>query len=163
MDFKTNFQDSLFYLKAKQVTANRPTVNVASQQKITMDINVAHSILGHPDTKIVKMMASHHGWTLTRTILPCGSCALPRARPKLVPKSKLNCTKLAGEQLFPDISSPFTNSLLGNRYWLKIVDGFFRYSWDAYLPTKDILTTPLQNLLLKNKTADKTCRFLQNN
>ena len=60
VDFKTNFHDSLFYLKAKRVTSNVPTVNAATQQKITMDINVAHSVLGHPDTRIVKMMASHH-------------------------------------------------------------------------------------------------------
>ena len=82
VDFKTNPQDNLFYLKAKRVGTEKPTVITVSQQNISMDINVAHSILGHLDTRIVEMMALQHGWTLMGTNLPCGSCALAKARSK---------------------------------------------------------------------------------
>ena len=78
------------------------------------------------------------------------TCALPISK-----------AKLPGERLFLDISGPYPNSLLGNRYWLKIVDDHSRFSWDAFIPTKDSLAMPLQTLLLKNKNSDKPCKFLR--
>ena len=54
---------------------------------VTLDINIAHGLLGHPDTKTVIAMAKEHGWTLTGSVQPCGSCALAKARAKAIPKS----------------------------------------------------------------------------
>ena len=89
---------------------------------VTLDINIAHHLLGHPDTKTVTAMAAEHGWTLTGIVKPCGSCALSKARAKAIPKSTMTKAKQQGERLFLDILGPYLDALNQNKYWLKIVD-----------------------------------------
>ena len=75
----------------------------------TLDINIAHGLLGHPDTKTVTAMAKEHaGWTLTGSVQPCGSCALAKARAKAIPKSTMTKATKPGERLFLDISGPYS-------------------------------------------------------
>ena len=160
--FKNNIRDNLYYLSASRIRTTQDTVNSVTHEKtITLDINVAHNILGHPDARMVKVMAGLQGWTLTGTLLPCRSCALAKARAKAVPKSTMTRARHPGERIFLDISGPFPTSLLSNRYWFKIVDDHSRYSWDAFLPVKSGLDVPLRSLLLKNKAANKPCKFLR--
>jgi hypothetical protein len=128
---------------------------------VTLDINIAHGLLGHPDMRTVRSMASKHGWTLTGSVQPCGLCALAEARAKAIPKSTLTKAKVAGERLFLDISGPYSDSLNQNKYWLRIVDDFTRYSWDCFLPAKSGIHVPLGNLLVANKAAGNPCKFLR--
>ena len=160
--FKNNSRDNLYYLSVTRIKTTQDTVNSVTHKKtIRLDINVAHNILGHPDARMVKVMAGLQGWTLTDTLLPCRSCALAKARAKAVPKSTMTRARHPGKRLFLDISGPFPTSLLSNRYWFKIVDDHSRYSWDAFLPVKSGLDVPLRSLLLKNKAANKPCKFLR--
>ncbi len=126
---------------------------------VTLDINIAHGLLGHPDMRTVRSMASKHGWTLTGSGQPCGLCALAEARAKAIPKSTLTKAKVAGERLFLDISGPYSDSLNQNKYWLRIVDDFTRYSWDCFLPAKSGIHVPLGNLLVANKAAGNHVNF----
>ena len=111
--------------------------------------------------RIVRIMAEQQNWTLTGTVLPCGSCALAKGRANAVPKSTMTKASMPGERLFLDISGPFSSSLLNNKYWLKIVDDRSRYSWDCFLPNKNGLDVPLQQLLTKNKALGRACKFLR--
>jgi hypothetical protein len=90
-------------------------------QPVTLDINIAHGLLGHPDICTVKAMAAKENWTLTGTVKPCGSCALAKARAKAVPKTTLTKAK-APENGFLDILGPFmtrsTKTNTGYALWM---------------------------------------------
>jgi hypothetical protein len=161
--FKMNASDKLCYFEGTRTTVPEEhlTVNSLTASPVTLDINVAHGLLGHPDTRTVKAMAAQHDWTLTGSVQPCGSCALAKARAKAVPKSTLTKAKVPGERLFLDISGPYADSLNQNKYWLRIVDDFSKFSWDCFLPKKSGIQIPLAKLLKANKAAGKPCKFLR--
>jgi hypothetical protein len=162
--FKKKDKDRLCYFEGTRTSGphGRVSVNSLKTSPVTLDINVAHGLLGHPDTRTVKAMAAKQGWTLTGTVKPCGSCALAKARAKAVPKSTLTKAKAPGERLFLDISGPYSDSLNQNKYWLRIVDNHTRFSWDCFLPKKSgIHIPPLAKLLKMNKAAGKPCKFLR--
>jgi hypothetical protein len=160
--FKINNKDRLCYFEGTRMVAHDGvSVNSLTTSPVTLDINVAHGLLGHPDTRTVKAMAAKQGWTLTGTVKPCGSCALAKARPKAVPKSTLTKAKSPRERLFLDISGPYSDSLNQNKYWLRIVDDHTRFSWDCFLPKKSGIHIPLAKLLKINKAAGKPCKYLR--
>ncbi|KAI2508276.1 PIF1-like helicase [Fragilaria crotonensis] len=163
MCFERNDNDQLYYLTGTRVpTANDiEAVHSLTTKPVTLDINIAHGLLGHPDTRTVKAMAVRQNWTLTGTVQPCGSCALAKARAKAVPKTTMTKAKLPGERLFLDISGPFSDSLNSNRYWLRIVDDNTRFCWDSFLPRKSGIHVPLEALLIANKAAGKPCKYLR--
>ena len=161
--FKMNTSDKLCYFEGMRTTIPEEhlTVNSLTTNPVTLDVNVAHGLLGHPDTRTVRAMAAKHDWALTGTVQPCGSCALAKARAKAVPKSTLTKAKVPGERLFLDISGPYADSLNQNKYWLRIVDDFSKFSWDCFLPKKSGIQIPLEKLLKANKAADKACKYLR--
>ena len=163
VSFKMNDKDRLCYFEGTRTYGGHDgeSINSLTTAPVTLDINVAHGLLGHPDTRTVKAMAAQQGWTLTGTVKPCGSCALAKARAKAVPKSTLTKAKDPGERLFLDISGPYSDSLSQNKYWLRIVDDHTRFSWDCFLPKKSGIHVPLCKLLKMNKAAGKTCKFLR--
>ena len=138
-------KDMLYYFTGTQNVdhANNPLTLSLTTAPVTLDINIAHGLLGHSDTKTVTAMAKEHDWTLTGTVQRCGSCALAKARAKAVPKSTMTKATKPGERLFLDISGPYLDSLNQNKYLLKIVDDYTRYSWDCFLPRKSGIQVPL--------------------
>jgi hypothetical protein len=158
--FMQNSRDKLFYLSATRTVDDLPNVNSLTTAPVTLDANIAHGLLGHPDTRTVSAMAKKEGWTLTGTVKPCGSCALAKARAKAIPKSTMSKATFPGERLFLDISGPYSDSLNQNKYWLRIVDDCTRYSWDCFLPRKTGIQDPLLKLVVMNKAAGKPCTYL---
>ena len=83
--------DQLYYLEATRVNSDfgnevdQLAYSMTDGDNVTLDINIAHGLLGHPDTRTVRSMASKHGWTLTGSVQPCGSCAFAKARAKAIP------------------------------------------------------------------------------
>ena len=158
--FQRSSSDQLYYLAGTRMT-DVSVLATSTPTATTMDINVAHGLLGHPDTRMVKEMARTQDWTLTGTVKPCGSCALAKARAKAIPKSTLTKATKPGERLFLDISGPFSDSLNQNKYWLRIVDDFSRFAWDCFMPRKSGIQGPLDRLLSANRAADKPCVYLR--
>ena len=139
-------KDMLYYFTGTQHVdhANNPLALSLTTAPVTLDINIAHGLLGHPDTKTVTAMAKEHGWTLTGSVQPCGSCALAKACAKVIPsKSTMTKAKKPGERLFLNILGPYLDYLNQNKYWLKIVDDYMRYSWDCSLPRKSGIQVPI--------------------
>jgi hypothetical protein len=118
--FGHNNGDMLYYFSGTRLTDADTVqlVNSLTTAPVTLDINIAHGLLGHPNTRSVTAMAVKHGWTVTGTVKPCGSCALAKARAKAIPKSTMTKAKTPGEILFLDISGPYSDSLNQNKYWL---------------------------------------------
>jgi hypothetical protein len=160
--FTMNSKDRLCYFEGTRTARahNEVSINSLTTSPVTLNINIAHGLLGHPDTRTVKAMATNQGWTLTGTVKPFGSCALAKACAKAIPKSTLTKATTPGERLFLDISGPYLDSLNQNIYWLCIVDDFTRFSWDCFLPKKSGIHILLAKLLKQNKAAGKPCKFL---
>ncbi|KAI2493367.1 PIF1-like helicase [Fragilaria crotonensis] len=76
-------------------------------------------------------------------------------------KSTLTKAKVPGKTLL-DISGPYADSLNQNKYWLRIVDDFSKFSWDCFLPKKSGIQIPLAKLLKANKAAGKPCKRCDN-
>jgi hypothetical protein len=136
--FGRSSQDTLFYIKGIRTAEDHKDdhIHAAIVNNSVLDINIAHGLLGHPNIRTVKLMASILGWTLTGHPKPCGSCALAKGRAKAIPKTTLTRAKHPGERLFLDISGPYSDSSLNsNKYWLRIVDDKTRYSWDCFFGT----------------------------
>ena len=97
--FGRNDRDMLYYFSGTRLvdTDTVQLVNSLTTAPVTLDINIAHGLLGHPDTRSVTAMATKHGWTLTGTVKPCGTCALAKARAKAIPKSTMTKAKTPGE------------------------------------------------------------------
>jgi hypothetical protein len=160
--FGRNDNDQLYYLSGKRTLGQEDeAVHSLTTKPVSLNINISHGLLGHPDTRTVKAMAARQNWTLTGTVLPCGSCALAKARAKAVPKTMLTKAKQPGERLFLDISGPFSDSLNSNRYWLRIVDDYTSFCWDSFLPRKSGIHALLETLLIANKAAGKACKYLR--
>jgi hypothetical protein len=89
--FERHDNDQLYYLNGTRTLGDieREAVHSLTTKPVTLDINIAHGLLGHPDTRTVKAMATRQNWLLTGTIQPCGSCALAKARAKAVTKTTL--------------------------------------------------------------------------
>jgi hypothetical protein len=116
--FGCNDSDMFYYFSGTRLvdTDTVQRVNSLTSVPVTLDINIAHGLLGHPDTRSVTAMATKHGWTFTGTVKPCGSCALAKARNKAIPKStSMTKAKTPGERLFLDIAGPYLDSLNQNR------------------------------------------------
>ena len=159
--FIQSMRDKLFYLSATRLSEDTPNINSLTTAPVTLDINIAHGLLGHPDTRTVTAMAKKEDWTLTGSAKPCGSCALAKARAKAIAKSTMTKATVPGERLFLDISGPYSDSLNQNKYWLRIVDDYTRYSWDCFLPRKVGIHVPLLKLVVANKAAGKPCKYLR--
>ena len=144
--FGRNDKDMLYYFTGTQNAdhVNNPLALSLTTSPVTLDINIAHDgLLGHPDTKAVTAMAKEHGWALTISVQPCGSCVLAKACAKAIPKSTIK-------------------KLNQNKYWLKIVDDYTRYSWDCFLTRKSGIQVPLFKLIQTNKkAAGKPCKYLR--
>jgi hypothetical protein len=160
--FGRNDRDMLYYFSGTRLvdTDTVQLVNSLTTAPVMLDINIAHGLLGHPDTRSVTAMATKNGWTLKGTVKPCGSCALAKARAKAILKSTMTKTNTQGERLFLEISGPYSDSLNQNKNWLCFVDDYNRYSWGCFLPQKCGIQVPLLKLVVMNKAAGKPCKYL---
>ena len=102
----------------------------------TMDVNTSHEVFGHPCIEHLKMTANMQNITLKGEAKPCYGCMMTKAKAKGVKKSTDEKATEPGERLFVDISGPFAKTLKGNRYWLKMVDDYSRYSESKFIKQK---------------------------
>ena len=134
LSFKKIKSDSLFYLY--NIT-KIDSVNVSDIKK--MDINRAHEILGHINKNQLIQTAKINGIELTGKLMVCEGCSLAKSRAKSIKKITENKSERPGERLFIDTSGPFSKTIKGNRYWIKIVDDYSRYSWSRFVKKKSEL------------------------
>ena len=57
-----------------------------------------------------------------------------------------------GEMIVVDTAGPFMESLIGNRYWIVIVDDYSLYSWSFFMKTKAQLPNKTEELF-ENMTS----------
>jgi hypothetical protein len=93
-------------------------------------------------------------------IIPTGkmsvgdSCARARATQKRTNKITKVTADKPGERLFIDTSGPYSETVMGSRYWFKFMDDKTRKSWDCYGARKNAITKFLNNILDKLKRLE---------
>ena len=84
---------------------------------------------------------------------PCKDCTLGKAKQHAVSKKAAPCSKILGEKLFFDISTPSTPSVGGKRHWLLVIDNSSDYIWSFFLKENSNLANAMVDLIknLKDK------------
>ena len=106
--------------KDKQEGAKRPR---------SIDIMVAHELLGHPGEKKVQETAKVQKWKLTGSWRACEWCDQAKARQKNIAKFSERKTTQPGEMLHLDLTGPFKTTPSNSRFAMVIVDDFTDRKW----------------------------------
>ena len=101
-----------------------------------VDINDAHTVLGHIGKALLEKTAKEIGWELIGTLRTCDACAKAKAVATRVPKTASEKATKPGERLFVDTSGPYPTSLGGSEYWFLAVDDFTRYKISGFAKKK---------------------------
>ncbi len=136
--------------------------NVMLDRGKTIDINVLHSVLGHPSEEITKQTAQYYGWKITGTFKPCSNCQTAKSKQNSVMKETGTKSTIPGERIFIDTSSVRTKSFGGSKFWLLVVDDCTDVAWSAFLRKKsdqvDRIVDLIKDLAKKHKTTVKYIR-----
>ena len=84
---------------------------------------MVQEFLGHLSEAIATVMAEEMDAIMMVIFHPCRACTVGKAKKANVPKRK-QCSTIAREKLFIEISLPTATSLGGKKYWLLIFDDF---------------------------------------
>ena len=112
-----------------------------------MDINIAHDKFGHVNEELLRKTCKEANIKLTGKLKDCLGCLVSKARAKGVSKATNERSKVPGDRLFMDTSGPYSRSLGGNYYWLKIVDDASRKNWNYFMKNKNQVTEKLKQHL----------------
>ena len=124
--------------------------NVA-RSPIKKDINVLHAKLGHPPEVITHATGQAIGCHLTGMFNSFDHCALGKAiRAASV---RWQYSKILGQRLFFNISSPLTPTLGDKKHWLLIVEDNINYAWSYFQKEKSELKDAMLGLI-KNLKAN---------
>ena len=129
------------------------------------DINDLHVALGHPSEAITRSTTKNFNRQVTSTFELCEDCTLGKAKQQAVSKKAVPCSRILGEWLFFDISSPSTPTFGGKRHWLLMIDDHSDYCWSFFLSEKSDLTQKMIGLIkdLKIKYDIQVQRLQCNN
>ena len=113
------------------------TAAVEKPRKLrSINIMVAHELLGHPGEKKVCETAKVKGWKLLGVWRACEWCDQAKARQKNIAKVSERKTSQPGEMLHLDLTGPFKITPSNSRYALLIVDDFTDRKWIYLLQRK---------------------------
>ena len=146
-------------------------ISAASVTKgVAMNVNKAHSLLGHGDEESTRATARHLGWTITRGALkPCVYCARSKARQKNVTKESKSENKATepGGRLFLDLTkvtvpkSDGTEHVIGRKYWKNMVDEASGMKWADFTTTKNGMVEPTIEFLTLMKANGVSVKVIR--
>ena len=84
------------------------------------------------------------GVKVTDTIHVCDGCDRSKAKARDVINKTYTILPKQGESISVDTTGPFTEILIGNRYWVGVVDDYSRYSWSFFTKTKSQLLEKME-------------------
>jgi hypothetical protein len=121
------------------------------QRSVQYDINYFHQTFGHLNSQYLKTTAQYYNINLTGTMSPCIHCALANITKLPLSKSNITRSKQIGQRLFLDISKLSHSSIIGNKFWLLLVDDCSDYSWSIFLKNKNDQYDKILQFLSKMK------------
>ena len=171
LKFETG-SDGMAYLIASRVKGEQKLFNVEriveedeeTEKKVRkqyMDINEAHQKFGHATESVVRETLKALEIIPTGKMSVCDGCARAKATQKRTNKTTKVTADKPGERLFMDTSGPYSETVMGSRYWFKFVDDKTRKSWDFYGARKNAITKFLKDILDKLKASGKPVKYLR--
>jgi Reverse transcriptase (RNA-dependent DNA polymerase)/gag-polypeptide of LTR copia-type/Zinc knuckle len=168
----------LYYLDAAVLTGEVPSTEVysveptkigkepsaTSPKKLEIDINDAHELYGHLNYGVLKPLLLNRGYVIYQgghNKKSCEACAYSKAKAKGVSKTSSNKAVQKGERLFMDISGPYKMSVIGNKFWVLIVDDLTRKAWSFFVKHKNEAKKVTATLLTLLKGARVTTKYLR--
>ena len=149
MSFETG-TDGMAYLIAQRVAGAKEVYNIEEiknddgmikkQKRELMNINEAHRKFGHATEKVVRKMLQALKIIPVGKMLVCDGCARAKATQKRTNKVTTVVAEKPGEKIYMDTSGPYSETVMGSRYWYKFVDDKTRKSWDFYGARKNGIT-----------------------
>jgi hypothetical protein len=118
---------------------SKPDAKSSEHVKKTIDINDAHELYGHLNYGVLKPLLELRRYVIYEkgaNKKQCEACAYAKAKAKGVSKTSLIKADEKGERLFMDISGPYKMSVIGNKFWVLIVDDKTRKAWVSSLSTR---------------------------
>ena len=166
LDFKSNGKEALYYFKGKrQESSNvmyadtQPARPVPS--KTRMDINEAHDKFGHIGEAALRATLKTINTEATGVLRSCEGCALAKAKNKALPKISMNKAEKPGERLCTDISGPYKKSIIGNNFWVLVVDEYSGKSWSYFVSRKSDLALKVTELVSQLLAAGFVTKYLR--
>jgi hypothetical protein len=132
--------------------------------KKTIDINDARELYGHLNYGILKPLLQQRGYVVIdqrRNKRQCEACAYAKAKAKGVSKTTQMKANKKGERLFLDISGPYKMSIIGNKFWVLVVDDFTRKAWSFFVTNKNEAKKVTAQLIGVLKGARVTTKYLR--
>ena len=86
---------------------------------------------------------------------------MAKARSEGVPKVSTSRVTRPEERLCKDISGPNKKSIVGNDYWILIVDDYSGKAWSYLVKKKSQMGTIVEDLLMILKTASYNVQYLR--
>ena len=127
-----------------------------------MDINEAHDKMGHKGEDLIKKTAKMIGCKLSGTLTSCEGCALAKAKQRAVSKTTNIKADKPGQRLFLDMSGPFTETPIGNKYMIQVVDDYLRYGIVAFCKKKsDLVHWVRKDILEKFKVLNYKIEYIR--
>lgn len=116
-----------------------------SQITKRIDVNVMHSLLGHPSEAKTRATCKHFGISCFNNLVACEFCKLGKAHQTKLKKFNANKSTVPLQRVFIDIC-PIKSTSMGNkRNWLLIVDEATKYKWSHFLSHRsDVVQTMVQ-------------------
>ena len=115
------------------------------------NINDLHVELRQPSETITHATANSLNIQVTSTFKWCEDCALGKTNQCAVSKEAIPCSKIFGERLFFDISSPYTPTFGSKQHWLLVIDDSSDFIWSFFLKDKSNLMDIMVGLVTNPK------------
>ena len=96
------------YIDFRNTCREESSVKVIGSAKQNKDINVLYAVISHPSKVITQATGRVMGLNLTGILKSCKDFALGNAKKGCVSKKTVEHSKIMGERLFFNISSPLT-------------------------------------------------------
>ena len=103
------------------------------------------------------------GVKLTGTLQVCDGCEKSKANVRVVRVNNYKIASHLGERVFVDNTGPFLESLIGNWYWIGVVDDYSRYSWGFFMKTKAQLPKNMEELFQNMTSLETPVKYLNCN
>ena len=116
-----------------------------------MDINVVHRSSNLIET-FFRITYNALKVKLTGTLQVCGGCARSKTKERAVRKKTYTRASRSGEGIFVDRTGTFTEILIGNWNWIRLVDNYIHYTWSFFTNTKSQLPKKMEEFF-KNMTS----------
>ena len=86
--------------------------------------------------KLLRITYNALGVRLTGTLQVYDGCVRSKAKEREARNKTYKRASQPGDRIFVYMAGPFQEILIGNRYWIGVVDGCICYSWSFFMKTK---------------------------